>query len=212
MIIDFKLLDSAKVINQNILKALLPETNKYLVKVVNKLKTTLPLVVKATITNSPEYQSLLSGQLKYEFGIPDSQDKVANLIELWSTRININYNPLRISNNQLKGSFSASMIRIDFSDVLYSDYAIVVDNFRGYSLPWLEWLLLKGNSTIIKNQRVIIGPNKASRTGLAVMRDSSASWKVPSQFAGTIDDNWITRALDSAESNIEQTIDRAMNV
>ena len=104
------------------------------------------------------------------------------------------------------------MIRSDFSDVLSSDSGFVIDALRGYQLPWLEWLLLEGNKAIISKQEVIIGPNKFSRTGLAIMRPSNKSWRVPSEFAGTIKDNWITRAIDNSESQINELLDKAFSL
>lgn len=67
---------------------------------------------------------------------------------------------------------------------------------RGYQLPWLKWLLVEGTKPIVKNYAVKFGPNKSSRTGMAVMVNSSSNWSVPSEFAGTISSNWISRAID----------------
>lgn len=212
MLFKISLLESNKQIAQNILKALLPDTTKYLKDIIRYLQNNLPPIVRQAIINTPEYTALLGGNLQYEFGIPDPSSKLAGLLDIWSTNIKINYSPPTISNSKIKGSFSANMIKVDFSDVLYTDYAIVYDTMRGYTLPWLEWLLLEGNKTIIKNQSVIFGSNKYSRTGFAVMRDSSSSWRVPSQYAGTISDNWITRAIDGAESQINSVIEQAMQV
>lgn len=211
MIYKLKIIDDNKIIYDNILKTLLPEVTNYFKKSINYLKNNLPPIIKQAIQQSPEYNSLLDGQLKYEFGIPDSSQKLAGLVELWGSNIDIKYTLPAITNNQIKASFSISMIKVDFSDVLYSDYAIVYDSLRGYSLPWLEWLLLEGNKTIVSNQEVIISPNRFSRTGNAIMRNSSKSWKVPSQFAGTISDNWITRAIDSIENDINNTIEKALD-
>jgi hypothetical protein len=210
MLFNLKLVENDSTIINSILKALLPEVDKYFKKSINNLKSSLPLVVNKAITNAPEYSSIQGGILKYNFGIPDPDNKLAGLIDIWSNNIAINYTQPVILRNTIKCNLSAGMIKIDFSDVLYTDYAIVIDNVRGYSLPWLEWLLLEGNKTIIKNQKIIFGPNKASRTGFAIMRDSTtSSWKVPSQYAGTLRDNWITRSIDDAASEIENVIDKA---
>ncbi|NCA31122.1 MAG: hypothetical protein EBS93_10465 [Chitinophagia bacterium] len=100
------------------------------------------------------------------------------------------------------------VVSIDYADVLSSDDALVIDNLRGYNLPWLEWLLLEGNKIIVRKQQVEFGPNIASRTGNAIMRPSNKSWRVPSEFAGTITNNWITRAIDNSESQIYDLLDR----
>lgn len=211
MLFKIKLLESNSEISYNILKALLPDVSNYLKDIIRYLQNNLPTLIRNVIINTPEYDSLIGGQLQYEFGIPNPAAKLAGLLDIWSTNIDITYVPPTISNGKIKGSFSASMIKVDFSDVLYSDYAIVYDAFRGYSLPWLEWLLLEGNRTIIQNQNVILGRSKYSRTGYALMKESLSSWSVPSQYSGTVSNNWITRALDGAERDISNLIDKALD-
>lgn len=212
MILSLKLIDNNSKIYTSILDALLPQVNKYMISSTNEIKSKIPNIIKTAIINTPEYESLINGKLKYELGINNSTEKLAGLVELWTSRILVSYNKPRISMNKIISSVSINMIRVDFSDVLYSEYAYVVDNFRGYSLPWLEWLLLEGNRTIVKDHSVKIGLNKHSRTGLAIMVPSKQSWRIPSEFAGTINNNWITRALDNAEENIIYSINRIINI
>jgi len=168
-----------------------------------KLKIRLSKTIRESITNQPEYQSLLSGKLKYDFGIPNPDSKLAKLIDVWADNIKTEYQKPRIVGSKIIGSFSANMIRVDFSDVRYTDYAVVVDRYRGYTLPWLEWLLLEGNKIIVPKHKVVFGKNRASRTGWALMRPSTTSWRVPSEFSGTINNNWITRAIEDAEEAIK---------
>jgi hypothetical protein len=211
MIFKLKLLESDSQISRNILEALLPQINKYMVDSINNLKNILPKIISKAIADTPEYNSILSGKLKYELGIPDPENKLAGLIGIWSNNIAVKYNKPRISRLTILSDFSINMIRVDFSDVLYSDYAIVVDAYRGYSLPWLEWLLLYGNKTIVKNKRVSIGPNKFSRTKMAIMVDSLENWRVPSEFAGNQENNWITRAIDNVSPEIEKILTDTFN-
>lgn len=202
-----KLVESNKDIQQLMLNAMLPDVKKFMDNGIAKIKSGLPPIVQQAIRNTPEYDSLSSGKLKYEFGIAGVDSKLSSLLNIWSTNISYSYQAPRLNNNKIKAYFSASMIKADFSDVLYADYAAVVDTVRGYSLPWLEWLLLEGNKTIIKNYEVVLGPSLYSRTGSALMQSSRRSWSVPSEFAGTINDNWITRAIDGAAPEIEKLLD-----
>lgn len=208
MKISFKLLENNQVISDQILKALLPEANKYLKNKLQYIRTNLPPLVMNAITNAEEYSSLVGGQLQYEFGIPDPSSKLNEILRVWSSNIIIQYNAPTIAGSQIKGSFSISIIRSDFSDVLSADAALVIDNLRGYQLPWLEWLLLEGNKIIIPKQQVEFGANRLSRTGYAVMRPANKSWRVPSEFAGTISDNWITRAIENNESQIADLLNK----
>ena len=197
-----KLLESNSIIGNNILKALIPEVDSYLKNKLQFIRTNLPSVIENIISSSDAYSSLVGGQLQYEFGIPDPQPRLDEILNIWTKNIDITYNGPTISSSKIKASFSVSLIRSNFSDVLSTDAVLVIDSLRGYNLPWLEWLLLEGNKTIIKNQQVIVGASKFSRTGLALMKESNQSWKVPSQFAGNISNNWITRAIDDNESVI----------
>lgn len=208
----FKLLNSDKQIANKILESLLPEIDDYLKKALQNIRTSLPSLVREIIYNTPEYDSLVGGQLQYEFGIPDSSNPIETIIEIWSNNIDITYNKPFISGNSIKGFFSVSLIRSDFNDVLSNDAGFIIDNLRGYQLPWLEWLLLEGNKIIVPKQQVVFGPSKFSRTGYALMRPSNKSWRVPSQFAGTITDNWITRAIDNADSQINELLDKAFEL
>jgi len=203
------IVESNQEINKNILLALLPELLRFMNDAIVKIKQELPSIIKMVITNTAEYNSILNGQLKYELGIPDSDTKLSGLLDIWSKNIVYNYEKPRISGNTIKSSFSANTIRVDFSDVLYTDYALVVDSVRGYSLPWLEWLLLDGNTIIVPKHSVQFGSNKFSRTGNAVMIESKKSWKISSEYAGTINNNWITRALEKAQEPIEDLLKRA---
>lgn len=212
MNLNIKILESDNEINKAILSALLPEVTNYMNNGISTIKRELPNIIKTAIENTPEYSSIMSGKLKYEFGIPDSSIKLNNLIDIWIDNIRYPYTKPTIMGNKINSTFEVNAIRADFAEVLYSNDALVIDNIRGYNLPWLEWLLLEGNKTIISKQEVVIGPNNFSRTGNAIMRDSKQSWKVPSEFSGTVTNNWITRAIDGVEGNIQSLLDRAFSL
>ena len=207
MKISLKLLDSSNEISKQILEALLIDVNKYMNKSIKVVQEELPKIIYSAIISSPEYSSIIGGKLRFDFGIPDGATKIESLLKIWTSNIDINYNPAKIKNNQIISSFSISMIKADYSDVLGTDYASVIDNIRGYSLPWLEWLLTKGGSIIVRSFEVQYGPNPRSRSGDAIMISSSSNWRVPSEFSGTPKNNWITRALSTIETKIIKVLE-----
>lgn len=209
---NIKILETDSQINIAIVKALLPEVTSFMNKGIVLVKSELPIIIYDSIVNTPEYNSLQNGQLKYEFGIPDVSSKLAGLLNIWSNNIQYQYLKPTISNNKIKTTFIANTIRVDFADVLYTDYALVIDSTRGYSIPWLEWLLLDGNKILVNKSNVVLGPNKYSRTGNALMKPSNKSWKVPSEFSGTQNDNWITRAIDGASDKINNLLIKAFKL
>jgi len=209
MKLSLKIIENNKDIYKNILAALLPEVTSYMNNAIDIIRYELGNIIKQYILNSPEYSSIVGGDLKYELGLIDGYSKIEGLIDFWTKNIQYEYNRPAIRNNMIRSSFSAKLIRSDFSDVLGSEYAHMTDNFRGYSLPWLEWLLLNGTAIIIDDYQVTMGYNKHSRTGGAIMT-TGGSWRVPSQFAGTIGDNWITRSIESASADIDNLLKKAL--
>jgi hypothetical protein len=205
----FKIIDNNKNIYANILDSLIPDVTKYMDNGINIIKKNLGSIISRSIFNSAEYSSIISGDLKYELGLIDGASKIDGLINIWTNNIQYSYSRPTVTNNNIKSSFTASMIKSDFSDVLGSDYAIMTDSIRGYSLPWLKWLLLDGTAIIIDNYIVTMGYNKYSRTGGAVMTRTGGAWRVPSQYSGNFDDNWITRSIESSRDEIDNLLIRA---
>lgn len=210
MRLSFNLLDSDSDIKREILNSLRIEIDSLFKKVLPSIKDKIRYEVKAALVSEPEYQSLISGQLKYEFGIPTSQ-QVNNIIDIWINNISVDYSGVKTNNMGLAASLSLNMIESSYNDVLASEGAIVIDNLSGAALPWLEWLLLFGGKIIVRNYRVKLGPNSRSRTGNAIMIESSGNnWRVPPEFAGTSSNNWVTRALSKVDSKIIDILEKSL--
>lgn len=206
MNINLKLLESNSEIVDQILLSIKDILNISFNKALKNLRISIPNQVKNAIISEPEYQSLTNGKLKYEFGIPDSVGKINKIIDIWTNNIIIEMVPISISSSGLRGGFIINMIQADYSDIIGSSSASVIDSKTGAVLPWLEWLLLYGGQIIIKNYKVQMGPNKNSRTGMAIMVSSKENWRVPPEFTGTKDNNWITRSLSKLDTIIPKLI------
>lgn len=201
-----KLLDSTSSITAQILAALQENITQIINKALPRIETDLKNLVADALRQEPEYQSLLGGTLKAEFGISDSAS-VERIIEALTSTLNITQEQVEIGRNSLKGGFSITMMKSDDMDgVIFLDSASVVDTQRGYSLPWLEWLLYENNRPIVKNYLVDYTNSPYSRSGLAIMVPDDSNWRVPPQFAGSTRNNWTTRAISRIESNIYNTI------
>ena len=81
--------------------------------------------------------------------------------------LDLEYRNQIIRSQQIIGSFSLSMIRSDYSDVLSSAAAEVVTD-KGVSLEWLDGYCC-GDKTIIKIMRIKLGPHPNSRSGNGIM-------------------------------------------
>lgn len=200
MNITLKILESDKQIAQSILGELSRQIsdsfNKSSKNILIKIKDLLKLV----IVSQPEYASLKNGSLRLELGIPDSS-VVDNIVSSMINSTQIKIKPIKISGNKLSGGFTITFLDdVQLENIINSSDGMVNDP-KGYSLPWLKWLLSEGVKPIVKGYSVRFGPNRASRTGMAIMVGSSSSWNVPAQFAGNKSNNWITRAVNDIDDN-----------
>jgi hypothetical protein len=208
---DIKLVDSVRSIEQKILKALSVDINRSFQKAIPGIKDGIKQLLLDSLKRQPEYGSLLSGTLRFDFGIsnPGSVDKV---VEFLADTGEISFNRVSFVSGKLTGGMSISFMKSDdMNGLIYTDIASVVD--QGTVLPWLEWLLYHGTSPIVKKYQVEYGPNPNSRTGNAIMVESTSDWSVPSSFSGNINDNWTTRAAESISDSaivnvIQKNIER----
>jgi hypothetical protein len=200
------LVENNSEIRQKILNAMQDIINNAIDNTIKILQKNIKNLIIDALKSEPEYSSLINGELKREFGISDTSN-VDTAIDTIASSVKISKNTIKINNAGLSGGIEISIINNQDYGGALSDYSgKVIDNDRGYSLPWLEWLLLKGNQIIVKNYEVKLGSNPRSRSGDAIMIASSSNWRVPPQFAGTIKDNWTTRALSMIETKISNLI------
>lgn len=194
-------LESQSDISKLILEQIRSIIDKAINKALPRISSELKQLIAEALRSQPEYASLLSGTLRAELGL-SSTDVVNKLIDAMVNTLTIETNPIVINNKGIKGGFKLTMIKSDdINGLIYTDIASVIDD-AGYSLPWLEWLLLRGNDIIVKNYSVSYTSSEYSRSGMAIMVPSSSNWRVPPNFAGTQKDNWTTRAISSVEKDI----------
>tara|TARA_B100002019_G_scaffold65741_1_gene56455 strand:- start:8727 stop:9365 length:639 start_codon:yes stop_codon:yes gene_type:complete len=205
------ILESEAEISKRILKALLPQVDKHFKKAFLRCENQINDIVMNAIVSNRTYSSLVSGQLKTEFGLDNASGRLSEILTFWR-KITVDYKKPKIVQDQIKASFSLSMIKSDYSDVLKTSGA-TVNTEKGSKLEWLEWLLLFGDKTIVKEYEIKLGPNPKSRSGGGIMINSkNGRWSVPPAFAGTAKKNWITEAIDSVEDDIMALLTKSLGV
>ena len=202
---NLKILEDNQTIANRITKALRDELIPLLSSAFTKSQSEISALVQSSILFSDTYQSLANGQLRAEFGVRDSQDSLDEILSFWS-KVYAKFDKPRVSNGKIVGGFKIEMIQRDFRDVIGLPSASFT-TAKGDRLDWLEWLLLFGKKTIIKDYNVVFGNFRTSRTGEAIMRPTvQGKWSVPNEYAGTIKDNWITRIIDSLDDEINNIL------
>lgn len=200
------LLESDQQIRSLILDDLKTTISAGLQRSINPLTQAIKPIITKALQSQPEYQSLISGQLRKEFGIANTNNVDIAINNLINT-LTINILPIKIINAGLSGGISIQMIPSDtFGGALSDASAYVIDEERGYRLPWLEWLLLRGTDIIVRKYEVQFGANPNSRSGDAIMVSSNKNWRVPPEFVGTQRNNWTTRAIESVEDDLINVI------
>ena len=188
-------------INTMILEIMADHINDTLNIAMPKITTEIKELVALSLREEPEYQSLLSGRLKAEFGLSDT-NMVDNIIDKLVSTIDVSRSRISYNKIGLVGGFTITMMKSDdMNGLIFTDIASVISN-NGQHLPWLQWLLLEGNNAIVKNFDVKMGSYSQSRSGMAIMVSSRDNWRVPPEFVGTISNNWTTRAIDRIEDKI----------
>lgn len=199
------LLESDDQIKTMVFKSIIDKLSIVIDKSLSPITDGIKNIVKEALKQEPEYTSLVSGKLKAELGIPDSS-VVDLVVDSLVNTLQVTKQPLTSSNIGIKGGFVMTMMKSDdLGGVIYSSISSVVDA-KGYSLPWLEWLLLRSNAPIVKNYSVKYGPSPYSRSGMAIMVPSKDSWRVPPEFVGSQSDNWTTRAISNTEKSVYSLI------
>lgn len=174
-------------------------TNKILEEALKSQKTYVDMVAH-------------DGLLRAELGVVDSQSAMDKLVRDWLRSTHVKVQTPRIVGHQVLGSvMTIRSIQADYEDVLSKAYASYTTE-RGEVIPWLDWLLTKGDELFLTGYITWnpATPTIASRTGTnTVMKKSRGkAWGVPSEYAGTSEDNYATRAIAAAADDIKALIIR----
>ncbi len=179
--------------------SLAKELNIAIKQAIPVLQQKIMPIIQAVLLSSPEINSLQNGILRAEFGL--TSDPTDELIAAILSTISIR--PLYAQKNR-GGGIEITMQPSDYSNILGQSFA--QQPIDGGSLPWLSWLLTLGDTVIITDFGVEFGSFKTSRTGEAKMSSKAAPYKVNSAFSGTLNDNFITRAINRVYPQIQSII------
>lgn len=159
--------------------------------------------------------SVLHGELRENFGLADPDGAIDDVLFAVAEGVRVNVKPGR--GNSL-GGLEAMLLPDGLAPALSSRGASYQSN--GNLIPWLEWLLMGGSGIILADVQMDTSraTRKASRTGRAIMvrptKKPSRGWGVPAQWAGSSDDNFLTRALEGfavkAQDLLSDAIRRAL--
>ena len=207
MTISIRLLDSTKQIEKNINIAIANHINGIIIREQNKILNQVKSLIPSWIESQPEIISLRSSSpisLAGQFGIPGDASSIVNsivgaIVDATSVKF------VKYSAN-LKGGLELQFQPTTFGNLLGLADGHVI--YNGGDLHWLDWLLLRGDNVIVTNFQY--NPSSGlGRSGLGNMIDGGV-FRVPPEFSGTKDDNFITRAFTNpiVESQLSDLLSR----
>jgi len=196
-----KLLGNVNQFKKFILTSISDNINKSLFSKINLVEKDISKIVIQSIRNQPEYSSLKSGILRNQLGIKNPTVIDSILAELDDIQVQIVKPSVRGDNIEAK--VVINMIKDNYIDILSADGSSYMSE-KGSQIDWLRWLLLEGNNSVIIGYRYMPISGPSSRTGKGIMAKwKSGMFRVPPVFAGTAENNWITRGLDAALPEVE---------
>ncbi len=212
--VNLKLIDTQNQVRDKMLKELKRFFSGVMVATTKLIRKRFISVIGAAILDSPEMQSLMSstGKLKGELGVPNATQRVDEIVKAWLRSIEITASPVKKFGPQLRGGIKIKFIKKNWKDILQLPSASYT-TAKGEIMPWLQWLLIEGDRTIINDYRVILTTKvfPASRTGLGLMVfKKNNRWRVPPEFSGTPRNNFVTRSLAKIEPKLKRIIETSL--
>jgi len=134
-----------------------------------------------------------------------------DIIEVWVQSLFVTLKPIKIVGDSIQGGIQIGIFKAGWVDVLRRRTANFTTE-KKENLPWLEWLLLRGDQVIISDYHIAPGRGRA---GGQIMVQKG-SWSVPVEFRGTDDNNFANRAvlqsIDGMENIINAELSRTVSM
>ena len=207
MTISIQILESAKEIEKNINAAIANHINGIISREQNNIVNKVKLLIPSWLESQPEIKSLRSNSINSlvgQFGISGDTNAVVDSI-ITSVKDATSVKFVKYSNN-LKGGLELQFQPSTFSNLLGLSAGHTV--YKGGDLHWLDWLLLRGDNIIVTNFQY----NPSSGFGRSNLGNmvGGGSFRVPPEFSGTKDNNFITRAFvnSTVESQLSDLLSR----
>jgi hypothetical protein len=192
-----ELLDSVSSIQKKVNQACADHFNKNINRLGSSLVDKFKIAVESWLIDQPEIISLNTASpdsLMAQFGLPPAQAATitAQIIQAVKNSISIK---IRKFDAKLNGGIDVNFQPKGFQNLLTLGAGHTI--YDKGDLHWLDWLLTMGDTIIVAgydyNAETGIG-----RSGLGNMKEGGA-WSVPPEFSGTLENNFVTRALIGKE-------------
>ena len=202
------ILETDSQIQSMINAAMAPLVNKHFNSKIPQIVKESREMAQSWISSQNVITSLLSASpesLAGAFGVSPSQVSsiVGSIVGAVSNSISVE---VKKFDQNLRGSLSINFQPAEFSNLISLRQGHTV--YDGGDLHWLKWLLTLGSAPIISNYDYVASAGDG-RSGLGVMK-VGGSFRVPPEYAGTMNNNFVTKAFADKGDQIVSMLERIL--
>lgn len=166
--------------------------------------------LRSHLEKNKTIQSILGNEngrfsLKQEFGLTtgDAAQEVSNIIEAVVASVKVEFVETRSKVVEL-GKITISFLSGDAQKNMANRLGMYLTP-KGSDILWLNWLLTQGTRVVVDGWSVVQSESARSRAGGALMTEKDV-YRVSPDHAGTINDNFLTRAIDEILPEIQKDL------
>lgn len=189
--------------SQNVIKEAKKIIKASITKSQDKIIWEARQIFKQFLYSSDEYWSIVTGSLVAHFGLQNPSTLMDGIINEIVKAVQVKVTSSIAKKTQLNIKVSIYLFDQDYARLFRLSWSSYYSH--EHHIEWLRWFLLGGTSIIITTHRIRFARRESSRSGVAIMVPHG-QWSVPEQYAGTINNNWITRTADKASAFIARYV------
>lgn len=196
-------------VTQHLILDLIATTlNQATQRAVGQIKNDVGEIAADAIRSGEAYLSLLNGKLRNELGVVDARPVLEQVIQkvIDGMQVTTPFEVRRIG-DRIEGGILIEILTVTMEEIGVPGGSFTSEN--GHNVDWLNWLTRGGDRIMVLDHRFLGIDTKYSRTGRGIMV-KPGSWKVPAEYSGTIDDNWLTRAVLSKVPEMGDAVAKAI--
>ncbi len=190
-----------------ILQATAKNINRQMALCKTEITSLTRTLLEGSLIKQPEYDAIISSDLRFELGLVDAFGRMSTIVKELVDSVDVEIKPVKVVGARFSGGMTITAVKSGYDDILSLREASFLTE-KGVQLDWLEWLLLEGTNVIIADYH-FQGLTNVGRTGGGIMLEGD-DWGVPPEHSGTINDNFITRAIEDIQKPLKKVIKKCL--
>tara|TARA_Y100000361_G_scaffold76337_1_gene67583 strand:+ start:421 stop:1083 length:663 start_codon:yes stop_codon:yes gene_type:complete len=203
-------------IEKMILSHISDRLNSIFSSVGKEIETNVKTVVFDAIYECHELQSLRGSFLRGSLGLTTTKATNASQQIAQAVSDSVLVKTKKINAKNLSGGLNLFVQPENYTNVLSVSEAVVTYRSRRFKtnidIPWLDWLLTKGDQILISGFEFEPGGNLGRSRAGRMVESPMGDWRISPEFAGIKGDNFITRAFNKqTQSKITEIVKKTVN-